>query len=317
MKTFLLIICLLFALPVSGQTSRLGSYTATVVPTGGAQRAGEFNSVRVVVKNRAGVEVYEVSKEIPYDVPFPSAGVFESGNLMLIYGFDGFIEFYDQNGALLTTLRPLKDARPEHERNIAVAVHDSIAALLISEPGMEGCELLTVSDRGDVLSSTRVNGANAGSLIAAGTPRWEGSVVQEETHFVTSSGISRGSVEAGFTRGEFSPDDAFFLGWTNRKASTVSIGEMKIAATLAVQQGEMILKGVWNGPDAVILSAANPTLEKGSWVYRHPVLRSLTTTGLVKLLQEVPSAEFTSATLEPSGDQVIMKLETAIGQGRK
>lgn len=325
MKTFALAFAFLLALPAAGQTSRLGSYTATVTPTGGAQRAGEFNSVRVGVADKAGAEIYSVSKQIPFDVPFPSAGVFESGHLMLIYGFDGFIEFYDQHGVLLSTLRPLKDARPEHERNVAAAVHDSIAALLVSKPGKDGCTLLTVSDRGDVLNETRVDGSsssgiaisNSGSLIAAGTRRWEGSVVEEETQFVTSAGILRGSAQAGFVNGEFSPDDAFFLGWTNRVASTVDVGKIKIVATLAADEGKMILKGVWNGPDAVVLSASNPTLQQGSWVYRHPVLRSLTPTGLVKLLQDVPSAEFTSAKLEPFGDQVVLKLETAVRRSRK
>jgi len=244
---------------------------------------------------------------------------------MLIYGFDGFIEFYSRTGILLNTLRPLKDARPEHERVIASAIHDSIAALLISEPGWTACQLLVISDRGDVLSDTQIGGtsasgiaiSNAGSLVAAGTIRWEGPTVQEETFFVTSAGVASGSVQSGFTRGEFSNDDAFFLGWTNRHAATVSVARMKIVTTLAMQQGEMVVEGTWNGRDAVVLSAANPVLQQGLWVYRHPVLQSMTTTGLVKLLQEIPSAEFTSATLERSGDQVLLKLETALGPGRK
>ena len=53
------------------------------------------------VFNGEGEKVYTISKFIPYDMPFPAASVFKAGELMVVYSFNGIIEFYNSSGCCL------------------------------------------------------------------------------------------------------------------------------------------------------------------------------------------------------------------------
>ncbi len=313
----LFLLLLVASSPLLGQSSRLGSYHVALTPHGGARQAGETNSLEVVMRDRAQHELFRFFRGIPYDVPFPSAAVFETGRLVLIHAFDGTLEFFDQSGQPIRNLRLPEDAGPDYERIIAVAAHDSMAALLLSEPGRENAMVAVVTDRGEMVFSRDVAAANAsgivlshnGKITAAGVYRWSDSGVLEQTYFLSTSGELLGSVDAGCIAGEFSPDDAQFLGLTKRRMSVVSIATRTVTATLTADEGTILLDGTWNGSRAVVLSANIPALRSGAWVYTHPLLRQVDSDGTVKLLQEIPSAEFISASLERLGTQVFLKVE--------
>jgi hypothetical protein len=236
---------------------------------------------------------------------------------MLIHAFDGMVEFYGRSGLLVQTLRLLKDAAPDYERVIAAAVHDSIAALLVSEPGRENSLLSVVTDRGEIVSMRDIVGTGASGIVlsnnglfaAAGVYGWSESTLVEQTHFLSTSGESMGSVEAGFVAGAFSPDDTQFLGLTKRQAAVIGVAGPTILFMLAAGEGTMFVDGAWNGTEAVLLSANMPVLQDSVWIYSHPVLRQVGRDGVVKLLQEIPSAEFSSASLERLGDQVVLRME--------
>lgn len=315
-----LLTLLIVPLLVMGQESRLGTYRIEMTVAGGAQRLGESNAVTIAVVDKSGSRLFELQKTVPFDIPFPSVGIFERGSLMVVHPFDGLIELYNRHGAPVRAFKPLKDAQPEYERSMKFAVHDSIAALLISEPGLPNTSLVLINDLGDVLLEKSIESTHAqgiafssdASLIAAGTYRWENGALREETHFIARTGNAVSSAAGGFARGSFSDDGKRFLGFTNRTASLTDIASASRLWHRTAASSQMILDAAWRDDDAIVLTSDAPSLIDKEWHYKYPRLTIVGAKGIVIGEQAIPSMSFKSARLRKFGNEVMMEIDGVV-----
>lgn len=103
---------------------------------GGAKDASEQNMFRATLYNK-NAPVAVIERKLPYDVPFPSVHLNEAtGNFILSYAFDGFVEMYGPNGVKLWEQNFFKEMKPNYERTITVALGNNTAAFLTSDVTM-------------------------------------------------------------------------------------------------------------------------------------------------------------------------------------
>lgn len=259
----------------TAQESRLGAYRIEKERKGQARQSGEHALFEVRVKDVRGMELYTIRKNIPFDVPFPTAGVFESGRVLLIHSFEGLVEFYDRSGTLVRSLRPSKDARPEYERVIRFSMHDSLAALLLSEPGRNQALLFVVDHEGRVMAEQEIAGTHAagvevspeGTEIAAGTYTWRDGELVERMHVFGPRLKSLCSVPLSFNRGVFSDQGDRLVAMSKRSVSLVDLRKYAVLWTDTVPEGRIVLDATWSPQGVAVLSAPVPEYRNNEWVY--------------------------------------------------
>lgn len=273
----------------SAQESRLGTYRIDEQKIGRAEKAGEHTFYEARVKDKRGKELYAIRKQIPFDVPFPSVGVFEAGGAMLIHSFDGFVEFYDRSGVLVRTLRPVKDAQPEYERVIRVSMHDSLGALLLSEPGRDQTLLFVVDHQGRVIAEKEIPGTHAagvevspeGTRIAAGTYTWRNGELVERMHVFGPGLKSLCSVPVSFNRGVFSDPGDRLVAIGKRSVSLVDLRKYEVLWTDTVPAARVVLDATWSPQGVAILSAPVPEYRNHEWVYASAFTRLIGEEGAI------------------------------------
>ncbi|MGB2869514.1 MAG: hypothetical protein WBD36_13750, partial [Bacteroidota bacterium] len=259
----------------TAQESGKAGYTVTEERIGGAKGATEVNTVRFVVKDSAGIPVTTVEKKLPYDVPFPSVGVFGDGTLMMVHAFDGLIEFYRPGRGAATSIRPAKDTQPEHERVMRFVLHESTAVFLVSEPSRLNAWCFLIDGFGKILWEQEMPGSMAGELvispdgglIGASTYAWEGSRPVSETVFLSSSGNKIASTADGFKKGSFSSDGKRFVGFAADGCFVFDVGGKRVLWRDSARPGKIIIGAVITGDGISVLQANIPVLKDGSWLY--------------------------------------------------
>ncbi len=243
--------------------------------TGGASKTGENNQVYFEVYNEKGEKVYSVSKSLPFDVPYPSASVFQAGELMVVYSFDGLIEFYNNKGELVNTIKPNYNTKPEFERSIKFTTSDNESVILVSEPEHYYSKLLMVTSDGRINIEKDIEGTNAtgvvvsksGNLIAASTYSWIDTVFLEQTAFFDNEGNLIGKVPISFTSGKFNSDETEFLGFTNSNLFNVNIEEENITWSKELLSDQVIADATIDGNNVAYITSELPTLKDGRWYY--------------------------------------------------
>jgi hypothetical protein len=278
------------------------------------------HSVTYTVYDRDNREIYSVTREITFDTAFPSVGIFESGALMLVNSFFGEIELFDPGGNPVAILSPISDAGAEHERTMLFTLHDSFAAVLISEPSRKKSELVILDDAGAILLDRELNVSygsglmfsSDGRMIAAGLYDWEDTTLINKIKFLTSDGIIRGSVDAGFTKGYFSDDDKWFLGITNKKVSEINLGNFSITSTVIIPPGQIILDAVRVNGGLIILSAPYPELKNGTWVYREATVLRVDADGTIFEERRLAPTEFSTASILKIDDTIRIRMDDSV-----
>ncbi|MBI3110023.1 MAG: hypothetical protein HYZ01_00480 [Ignavibacteriales bacterium] len=273
----------------TAQESRLGTYRIEEQKKGRARPSGEYALFEARVKDARGTELSVIRKNIPFDVPFPTTGVFESGRALLIHSFDGLVEFYDRSGALVRSLRPLKDAQPEYERVIRVSMHDSLAALLLSEPGRDQALLFVVDHQGRVIAEKEIPGTHAagvevspeGTRIAAGTYTWRNGELVERMHVFGPGLKSLCSVPVSFNRGVFSDPGDRLVAIGKRSVSLVDLRKYAVLWTDTVPAARVVLDATWSPQGVAILSAPVPEYRNHEWVYASAFTRLIGEEGAI------------------------------------
>ena len=316
------IVLLLFTMSTvaTAQESSRGVYRVTEERIGGAARTGESNTIRYTVIDTAGISVARVERTLPYDVPFPTIGVFIDGTLMLVHAFDALIELYSPGGGAVSSVRPLREALPEHERVMRFSVQGSTAVFLVGEPSRPNASVFVVNARGKMLWEEEVAGSMAGGVavspdgefVGASAYRWDGSNPLWETTILTSSGTKVASVPAGFTTGSFSQDGRRLVGFTPREWFLTEVKSGMILFRDLVGGDRMILDAVISGDEASVLVADLPKLEDGSWIYSHPVLETRDNNGSILRSETYPVASFKTAKLLPSGSSLKAEFDGAV-----
>jgi hypothetical protein len=147
---------------IAHRSSRAGEYEASVSVSGEAKRWPEVNLWRAVVRDRNGRTMYQIAKEVPFDSPFPSIVISDSGgSAVLLDAFEGWVEFYTGSGSLLKRWEVYGEGEPNYERSIKC----SVAAVHMTD--MMGNSLINVTL--DQSQAGEIHLSDDGSIIVAGS----------------------------------------------------------------------------------------------------------------------------------------------------
>ncbi len=298
-------ILLLGVTTLVAQTSYRSTYRVTMDrPAEPAQRTGERSTWRFQVLDQTGSVRTQILREMPFDIAAPAPAVFEDGTVALIHSFDNVVEFYGTDGGLTKRLILSPTPNPEYERVIRHAVHDATLALLISEPASTSCRLVVVDASGSIARERTLAGVQAtgvaispdAGVIAAGV-RTGGGPDDEAIWIVNGERVL--SVSGGFAKGQFSSDGSSFLGQTNGSVVEVDVRNGEQRWKYPAPTGRLIVAAALGPSGSTILTADTPTLERGNWIYRRPIMRVVASDGQVVSERTVPSMGFTTAKLVP------------------
>ncbi|MBI5472894.1 MAG: hypothetical protein HY961_11165 [Ignavibacteriae bacterium] len=225
LKTFLLL-----AVVASGsfaQTSRNGEFSASVTTSGGAKDRNDHNTWSARIIDRNGKARYEISRDIPFDMQFPSVYVADDGSSIVVYVFVGAVDFYDSRGKLIRTLGPFGKKTAEHEQIIKCSVAGKRAAFLISTPESKYAQLFVTDLGGDELWRKYLRGKNAGEIMLSSDSKLlvAGSyeVNAKPQHFAElfgEDGQALRTLNASFRFADFLPDGRFVF--SDRNSVTIA-----------------------------------------------------------------------------------------------
>jgi hypothetical protein len=285
--------------------------------TGGAGGTGETNQVYFEVYNEKGEKVYSVSKSLPSDVPFPAASVFQAGELMVVYSFDGVIEFYNNKGELVNTIKPDYKTRPEYERSIKFATLNDESVILVSEPEHYFSRLLIVTSDGRINIEKDIEGTNAtgvvisesGNLVATGTYSWIDTIFVEQTNFFDNKGNLVGKIPLSFTSGKFNDDETQFLGFTNSNLFSADIDDEKIIWNKELLSDQVITDATIDGDNVAYITSELPTLKDGKWYYSRLEFELVNDEGDEIISKKLPDGHFESVEFNKSGNRLQILLD--------
>ncbi len=271
-------------------------------------------SVQVV--NKAGETMYRIEREQFPDAAPPSVHLFGNGSLLLMDGYAGVLEYYDGSGAMTHHLLLRNAVKPEHERVIAWSGAASAIAMAISEPNEGSVLILLLDDRGRLLTDKSLEGrahasgivlSSDGSLLAAGSYRWEGTSLFHSVDFLSSDGTILSSGRAEMKNGVFSPNRALFLA---AGISSAAILEVSTGNEISAKQfgpGAVIHDAVWDGTDALIAASPKPAFEEREWVYPSLTLVTFSRDDMPE--QETIQQSFRHARFQREGTAIVIDLD--------
>ena len=150
---------------IAVRSSRTGEFRASVSVSGEAKRWPDVNLWQAVVRDRNGRTLYQLAKEVPFDSPFPSIVLSDSGGRSVLFdAFEGWVEFYDGTGVLLRSWDVFGEGEPTYERSIKCSIAGDRAAFLLS--GTEGrpATVHLTDMRGRSLMNVSLDQSQAGEL---------------------------------------------------------------------------------------------------------------------------------------------------------
>jgi hypothetical protein len=278
---------LVFSVCVSTLIRAEERYTLTLLKSGTARHAGEFNEFSAVVKDLSGHEIYRINRRLPYDVPYPSVYLHpEKGHMVLCYPFDGYADIITSDGVIAATIEFFKGMKPNYERTMTCALGVSSAVFLTSDVERSRSLLAKYSLDGlptwniplryrfgfeVVLSSDE-------KLIAAGCYETLLEKVHRQTVIVSGNGTLLSELDILFRKAVFSPDNLTVVLTTRDKALAVETASAKILWTRSSSGDHSIISDVVGTHNSFVLQSSsvsistdgeirytNPLFERFSW----------------------------------------------------
>lgn len=159
------IVALLCVTLVSAQSSRNGAFKVDVSTNAEAKGTAENTVWTAKVFDKEGRYRYAVSKEIPFDMQFPSLSIADNGALLVAYSLDGLIEFYSPQGVIIRSLHLNRQLLGNYEQVVKCSAGEDRAAILVSHPEKSNAELLFISLEGEELWRKTLKGRNAAEVF--------------------------------------------------------------------------------------------------------------------------------------------------------
>jgi hypothetical protein len=152
---------------VIAQTSRSGDFYAETEIRVAAEKYLERNLWTATVYARGAERKYQLSREVPYDVPFPTIYLSDDGRSVLVISLDGLIEFYDQSGNIVGKISPFPLATPDYERVITCSIAGDRAGFVVSESRGTNARLILTDLEGHEAQNIQLAGKHAGQVYVS------------------------------------------------------------------------------------------------------------------------------------------------------
>ena len=133
-------------------------FQARITKLESAKRAEGRNTFTVELLDSKGRTQYTLTKEVPFDVPYPDVYLTDKGGAMLVNGFYGTVDFYDNEGTSLKSVRFFKEDAPEYERVLQAGVSQDVIAFAASGPNTNGTQLALYDADGNPIWEKRFPG---------------------------------------------------------------------------------------------------------------------------------------------------------------
>jgi hypothetical protein len=247
---------------IAHRSSRAGEYEASVSVSGEAKRWPEVNLWRAVVRDRTGRTMYQIAKEVPFDFPFPSIVISDSGgSAVLLDAFEGWVEFYNESGSLLRRWEVYGEGGPNYERSIKCSVAgDRVAFLLSGREGraatvhmtdMMGNSLMNVTL--DQNQAGELHISDDGSIIVAGCYA-AGEVSSFSTSCFRSDGTLLRRLPILFRTARVSPDRKSLLLADRRDLIEVGLESQDVRTLWSGERRDQLITDVcYAGPSRALL----------------------------------------------------------------
>jgi len=169
--SLILFACVFWIEAVIAQTSRNGDFYAETEIRAAAEKYPEMNSWTATVYARGAERKYQLSREVPYDVPYPAIYLSDDGRSLLVISFDGLIEFYNERGNLVQKLLPFPSPTPDYERVITCSVAGDRAGFVVSESRGTNARLILTDLEGHEPQNIQLEGKHAGQVYVSNSSR--------------------------------------------------------------------------------------------------------------------------------------------------
>lgn len=314
MKCIVATMLLLLPLAVHGQASRSGDFVATTERVGGAKSHPEFNTWNASIRDRAGNLQYRITREVPFDSPYPSIALFDNGEAVVENAFDGTVDFYGSAGSLLKSVFPFGEATAEHEQIIKVSTAGEQAVVLVSSPHRDAAVLMMFDGGGRELWRKSLDGVHAAEVFlsddaavaVAGVYTMKESL-ESYTHVFNGLGESLMRVPGHFRCADVSRNH-IVLGDRNSVRS-FAIGNPTPHFSWSTVSPAYVVTDVRIADTRVVCSVEKIEIIGGMPTYINPSLVILDSVGSVAVRREVTSASVRPATLLVSGGTATLSAE--------
>jgi len=243
----------------------------------------EESSTQLTLTGSSGEMLYQIRRELPFDVPRPQVHLFSYGIVLVLDGFGGVVERYGDNGRMMERIVLDGEVRPNHERTVQKSGNDSLVALLISEPEKSTSRLLVLRSDGSKVLDLPMAGefalslelSTSGSMIAAGMYSWEGSSLTFQTSFVGIDGTAISNIDHEFVGGAWGLRDSLFLMYGRKDAAIVDPMTGRIQAEMELGPNTVVHGVLWDDAAPLIAASPMPRFESGEWIYSRLVVIDL------------------------------------------
>jgi len=120
------------------------------------------------------------------------------------------------------------------------------------------------------------------------------------------------SFPAGCIVGAFADMDSLLLLATKREHVLFSLVTGTVVSHSAVDEGDVILDVNAEGSVFYILSARNPTLEQGGWIYSQPSIVRIDSEGMQREILRQSGLHFSTARLKSIRGEMMLQLDSML-----
>lgn len=295
------------------QESRSGNFKALVERQGGAKDATETNHWSVRVEDRAGRELYRVSKEIPFDVQFPAVHVSDTeGRMVVVQPLNGTVEFHDGRGGLTNTVSFAVTDDLDYERILKCSVAGNRVAVLTSENN-DQARLVMCSIEGRELWRRTLAGRQAGEIMlsASGDVVVAGSYsftdhLEASTEMFDGEGLKLRELAGIFRYADISPDNQRVALAAKNRATIEALEDGSEFVQYQTTSGSHIITGLKFVGNYLAVVVEDVEFEEGRPRYR-PSLVMLDNQAKPVTVQELNVVATAPALLTIDGDTIVLR----------
>ena len=292
------------------QSSRSGNYYAEVEIEAKAKRWPEGNSWKATVYDQVGTMQYQISKEVPFDVQYPAIQISDVGGRSVVYSpFEGWIEFYNGKGNVVSTVLPFVGEKPEYERILKCSIAGERAAFLISEPSAPHARVLLTDLEGNQFWDVSLDLKIAAEILLSANSEYvlAGSYtsddrIERSTTLLDKDGKMQKMFHGIFRYADFDEEENRVV-FTERNAVVIaSIYDGEPSVRWSSNSREEVVTGARFAGCYVGVVVEKVSLETGKPLYNNPLLVVLNEKAEVLLRKQLVQVSEHPATLRTDGE---------------
>lgn len=296
------------------QTSRSGAFHADIQIQDGAAKYPGLSGWVATVSDEAGSVRYRLSKEVPYDVPYPALYLSDvDGRSVAVSSFNGTIEYVDGRGNVTRVLTPFGEGTPEYERNIKCSIAGARAAFLLSSPLWSNARVFMTNLDGDEVWTVDLEGTHAGEVFLAANGKYlvAGSYVAGVSpRFVTVLFDGRGTMvrtfDMLFRYADISAEGGQ-LALTDRNSILLTTTQPEAPVVRwSTDSRDRIITGVCFFDAFIALTTEQILVEDGTPYYTDPRLVVLDAHGMLRATRVLEGKSKNPVQLVRKGSEVVM-----------